>query len=1062
MPLIHVRHYPTRDLTADWRPGDAAGLARLWNESAPGWPGGLRGAHEQTPEEAQRSLKEQDLLAAFVAEADDRIVAYCDLNAQRGDRQAHIPRLNAHPVYHGRGFGKAVLLSCVEKAIDLGFDQVHLGTWAGNLKAVPLYKKAGFMWVPETQAWMLNFVPFALRHPLARPFFERHNWYDTQVRDLALLEDAYRHGEVRAFEYVWRADGDLLRMVFDRHSWGLLEIETNELRVGCYLPGEKVIADLPQAIRWEIESKRGRDLQAVVVCRPDPGIACDFQGSFTVRGREVRSAEFVVAPDIRDKEKAPFAHIIRSAVLLDGEPVELAAGMDLRQPAAVEVERDFVSLRPRQQQQVLLRVRSNLEQPAQVRVAASSPGGARMKRQAASLQMQPHSRKQVPVLLTPEGAGQVDITARVSLRVGRRTIRAKDARVALRARGPGDLVGSADEDRAILESDSLRVILDRGGRLRVFDRMRDGEKAGPISLIRLSPPALGPPFVWQEFFTGRRLDAAIERPAGAVTAVVRCESVQRPGVLLERRITLTHRPVVEIRDAVINTTAETRDLAVLRQAWAGERQQYAGLPAPGGISEAPNEGAGLGLYHLRAGGEDADWPEGWSCVWDEHGYAVGLIWEQASRVEQQGWRVQQSLGRLRPGARAEAPALHVFVGPGGAQAVRSWWQTLHGGKADTFGAREPTASTPALEFGLEPSPTIITPEGAQVRAFARSAGRRKLSGRLRLAMPPGAHADQRIIAFDDLDQAHPVASMIGVKPASRARPGVAAARAELRLEEVTYRRELPLILLPKQPPVIEERGQDGVLALRAAPMTLRVDPAFCGCAVSLTWQGRELLHSGYPDAGPFMYWNPWFGGIWPQLGDLGGLLHHEKFRARFISRRGRSGATWRGIGVSCSPKHERGRNVRLTLEYMLLPGLPVLALGVACANRHQASARFEAGADVWLALGGKPTDAILVHRAGEPGAVRRRRPDHVSVSCAPWGIVENPAARCAVLLTSGSPHAARAGVDLTGRDGYHLVARSWGTLEPGQRSRSVLYLACGATARQVQPWCCLSGCGDLP
>ena len=49
----------------------------------------------------------------------------------------------------------------------------HLDTWPGNIKAVPLYKKTGYFWVPETDVHMENYVPLLLRLPVLATIYEQ-------------------------------------------------------------------------------------------------------------------------------------------------------------------------------------------------------------------------------------------------------------------------------------------------------------------------------------------------------------------------------------------------------------------------------------------------------------------------------------------------------------------------------------------------------------------------------------------------------------------------------------------------------------------------------------------------------------------------------------------------------------------------------------------------------------------------------------------------------------------------------------------------------------------------
>ena len=159
--------YTVRDLVVDWRDDDVEKLVLTENEAAVAWPGG--GGWQVTAEEVERDFRQTEHVGIFVAEEGNRIVSICSLLCNPGQKEdSYIPHLNCHPDYHGKGYGKAVLLAAVESAYQNGFRKVYLNTWAANMKAVPLYKKSGFMWKPATSVFMENFTPSARRHPLQR------------------------------------------------------------------------------------------------------------------------------------------------------------------------------------------------------------------------------------------------------------------------------------------------------------------------------------------------------------------------------------------------------------------------------------------------------------------------------------------------------------------------------------------------------------------------------------------------------------------------------------------------------------------------------------------------------------------------------------------------------------------------------------------------------------------------------------------------------------------------------------------------------------------------------
>ena len=82
--------HPTRDLTKNWRKGDAEKLATMENEAEAVWPGG--GGWQTDPQELERWIRTGDLIGAFATEDGNRIVALCTLTAKPGQKEnSYVP-----------------------------------------------------------------------------------------------------------------------------------------------------------------------------------------------------------------------------------------------------------------------------------------------------------------------------------------------------------------------------------------------------------------------------------------------------------------------------------------------------------------------------------------------------------------------------------------------------------------------------------------------------------------------------------------------------------------------------------------------------------------------------------------------------------------------------------------------------------------------------------------------------------------------------------------------------------------------------------------------------------
>ncbi|MDH5401236.1 MAG: GNAT family N-acetyltransferase [Candidatus Heimdallarchaeota archaeon] len=214
---------------------EAADLAKCFISWDKGdhWPGGFTAGSEFTPEYVmQRFMKQLKFLGQYVIDnqlkqQDDSIgfLGYVNL-AQHKDTDAYyIPLLGVNPDFHGHGYGKSMLLSCLQRSIVDGKRRLDLNTWSGNLKAVPLYKKVGFFWHPKTEVLMTNFLPAVLGSEFLSPFFSKHDWYTTRKVDITQAEDILEEDDQFIYRYYFEEETDRLIATIDREAKELSGID---------------------------------------------------------------------------------------------------------------------------------------------------------------------------------------------------------------------------------------------------------------------------------------------------------------------------------------------------------------------------------------------------------------------------------------------------------------------------------------------------------------------------------------------------------------------------------------------------------------------------------------------------------------------------------------------------------------------------------------------------------------------------------------------------------------------------------------------------------------------
>jgi len=1006
----------TRNLVEDWREGDAEKLSTLEMESDSAWPG--RGGWETTPEEQERWIRESDLIGAFVAEDGERIVSLCTLNARTGQKEhACIQYLNCHPAYHGRKYGKSVLRAAVECAYEAGYRKVDVNTWPGNLKAVPLYKKMGFMWRPDSSAQMENFTPAARRHPLGARYFARHDWYETQVRGLELKEDLVKRGEVRVYQYLWRAeDGEFLRIVFDRQSWRIVELENEELAVSCGLPEEKLVAGVRHPIRWRIVNKRPDPISVFLSAGGDPGVEIQTREMCSVKDSVELEGTFVIDPKIPEKTQEPRAAILHTDLVLDGIPIELAAGIDVQQAISVSVETARSIVVPGRPRNVILSLRSNLKEKSTAHLAVLPAGGATVAGREYEVALDPRGGSEIAVPLTAIRPGPVTLDIEASAAVGREKIPVKTKRLDLVAVEPEGVSGGIGEEDALLCGSGLmvRARLTRG-EFDVHHRLR-GARA---HRLHVGSPRLGPPFSWEDLFQ-EKAEASLEREEGAIVLRLRTKSAVHPGVVLDRRVRLGHSPLVRVAYTIINGSAQTLDLSLIQGLSMNMRlsSEFV-IPQKHGVySDTAARAGGRGLDRLRISEEGEKWPEGWFCAQREDGCAVGILWHRAERIEMGRWgEIRLKVGHLQPGQSITPEPIYFFVGDGNWQTVRGWWRALFGDIPEVEMPRVRTRRP--IELGIEPTPLLLTSPEADATLSLRSIGEHKLDGKVVMELPEGLASDVDSVEVSGLCEADPVARRIRLRLTGTAQPGPADIAMRFETEEAVYRSVDRALILAREALPVSVSKEDGgkVIVLSNGILTAKVAPSVLASVISLQRERQEFLNSSYPEASICGWGNPWYGGISPEYRRVGENLHKETFRYRVVQRRGRQGLVWRGVRVHCVIRQERARGQSIALEYLLAPGADVLAIVPSCRDELDTSSTGQIGFHIYPSFGAAPGTASF-HTSSDECVIPLAAPYEAEAGSWDWGILlaENGQA----LFLSGSGDSVHVGGGASGDEGCVL------------------------------------------
>jgi len=1057
-------------------PHDAELLAAMWNASDHAWPGGWTRGVPETAESVLERTRRADRIAIFVVEVDGEIVGYCDMSQERGrDDMAYLPLLNVRPDFHGKGLGKALILKVLERTVELGYKQLTLDTWPGNERAIPLYKKTGFFWVPEASVWMQNYIPTALSMPIARPFFARHDWYRCFKRGLEVVPDDIEWNGIKVFPYRFEEGGDRFVMWIDRQAEAPTAVETNDLYAACIVGKEEVVCGLEQVVRWEIVNRRGvgEPLRVTLMAQGEEGIGLSAVESFEVKDSAVIERSFTISPDVRPKEPGLPAHRIRSTLIINGVPLSLGSAVKPVQPVEIQFSGQMV-VPDKPDEEIIVKLKSNLDFPVRGKLLIDPHPSLHFDRLSAPFAIEPGSWTSCAFRLRVHDVGAFVTRMRVVLDYNHRSLTARP--VTFRTVPLDSVFAWTDEEEkaVVIEAPTFWVRLHlRGGRMNIYERMSGRE------VCCYEAPELGPPFIgW------RRVSPVyahrLERRDGRVSLTLIMPSDSVPGVTVERTVTVGAGNFIRVDHRILNTTNAAQKLKLRCHGWSELRGRLT-LPLREGLLHEPVEGwGGFPLHNCDLPRKTGDYAESWFAL-EESGLVVGMVWDGCEECKE--LELQFDLPEMPPQSHHDMEPLYLVAARGNWEVVRQLWRWLK--QPSTVREEHSPIALPVLSAGFEPGPLLITRPGVDAKLVVHNRRGKALDGGWRIVdCKLGIDPDAGELRGVKLGS--PFAQRVTVAVADLT-PRVEIARLAVSDEVTTREFTSPVIILGdarrsvdldlhRSPGTPLPGSQPSIISVDNGYFSFTVVPAFLSSITALERGGVNHLNSAYPETRPHSWMNPWFGGVHPFLGWAGNQqFAGERFVGEPVERVGGRGIVWRGAKVSSDLQHKDSRWLRMEVEYLTVGGSNALALVQRFINRTDAPQEVRAGMCVWLAVGGSVAGNVLYymqerpryeHTASADEQVQilrhRRRGDYsFETCCGRWAAVESQRTGDVLTLLASHPDA-RVHVNDEGKDGINLQVSVRLSLMPSETKEVVSWLIVVNLVAEAQDYRALGKVWELP
>jgi len=955
----------------EFREEDAPGLARLLNESEEGWPGGLTGGIPYTAERVLEEIRSSNAIAHYVAEIEGRLVGYLELDWHwLGKDAAYISLVNVHPDYRGRGIGTSLLKKAILKSILIGIERVDLHTWPGNDRAIRLYKKLGFFWVPRSRVYMQNYLPMIARNPIAKEFFKENLDSLFEIRrSIRVEEDNVRIKGRGVYIYEWKRDGSRFKVYIDREGWGICGIEWDDGVLELYLEDEEVIRGLPTTVIWRICNYSSRPLPITLVPECDTGIRLVKRPRVTVEVKpndEVAlKGEVLVDMNAPKRERDEPALRMKTLTLLNGKFMNLVLGLRCDYPISIEFLTPL-SFYPRFDGEILLNVKNNTRKRVSCRLNIIVEDQLDVSPVKTIVELDKEEVRTIPLKLRVKNPDILKATINVlsELMINGNRVENKPHQFIAVVHRPGEVTGYFDEEnkRVIIHKGRLLFNFQlKGGVLSVVDKLYDDR------VMRHGGESVGPPF-WPDELSRTYYDFALEGDKHYVKLLLKAELKKYPGVELRKTFELFgESPLVRITYELINNSSKEFSVQ-LRTRFSPSQWLIKSLAVPlkKGVlvtklmlGEFPSS-----KYDLPT--SPKEYSGYWSCYTLRNGMICGLLWSEIALSEIDfSYCKLPSLKynvTLKPYSRFKLSPLYLYVGTGSWRDIEKSYHELYRGSYK-FIKRD---KLKLVELKTDPFPLIVYKDRQVTARLTISKARGKiLKGYVYFTPSEKVVVEPKVFKVNLTDKASELGAIkVNLKTSKL---GVYYANYKFSSNMGNFKGKIPVIVLGERGEVeilrVEEEGKE-VLVIDNGLYLLKCSPEFGGTLYAIIKKGEEAnnLLTSFPNPKSLSWMRSWHGGIRPSF-KLEDELWREKWRADYSSI-----GEWTGAKVWTTAtlrEHEEHRGLKVTQHYLTKPFSNIILLLTEIENLTEKYVKPSYSYYVFSNPGGKLANYFSVFSEGK-------------------------------------------------------------------------------------------------
>jgi ribosomal protein S18 acetylase RimI-like enzyme len=975
-----------------YEPWMAGTLAKMWDASKNDWGGGN---DTKTPGQVATRIEGSSIMNHYVALAGEEAVGYASLGRYFGDADAlYIELLGVRPDYQGKKVGKALVLECVKRTIELGYPRLDIHTWPGNTAAIPLYKKCGYLWEDRADSThLVNFIPEILGTALFKPFFAKADWYTDSTRSWAVERDGVKVNKFEVFGYTWEKDGETLAVGYERTGRRIRLIETNDYKIEMMADNHELAFGLTYGCKFTVTNKSGKDLYVKINGKPDKNIRFDFTAEEKITDTREFAADFYVGEISEVQDTWKVHPCVLAEVEINGQAVTFGLGINAKYPLAVGFTSEYKVMQIGAMMDCFINIKSALLQDAEVTFTLtdetlSDTWVNGIKQSTFTVKVDAEGKTSIPVSVKQHAAGYSPALTvfHITLADGTQLSFTKPLHYMAQDLTHG-FFGEWDSHYYIVNG-PWRVILNKS----------DSEAA--ISHITnpmfdkgwFNPPKFGKPFD-DEF---NLIKPRVTSFARGTDMVMEAEylSEKFSGMALVMVFTLNAAGIVTRYYRVENRGNITREMFLNDSYWLA-LGRYTTFKYRGAVTQNHDglypDGSVYGIDSVDSGDLEENW------IFEaEPGGARGFCWPPSMKPALQWGNMatfETDLGRMSPGDVFETPPVVMVYGlfthftdfRNYAMQLADKGHYIPAGHVELM-LNGHNPFLPVQEDNSENNPL------QEIKLAVLNHRETTLAGEINVSsdwfetqvftngLDSDTASDNDNDDGNDDDETETEADKelcftLPLDQNPYTHDNITAVCVEMKLS--SYEKAYNRVLFAPQGNIVQS-VEGSVYTVNNGKITFRADAAYGPVCYSMTTpDGTEWLKHQYPEHKPFAWWSPFLGGIRAIPSHMNNeSLLKEETSADFAKVTDNFGNVWQGI---CTTVHftqdDDLKGAVLETYYVTLPGLPMVCSFYRFVNGTGVYQSFSPEFDAFLlpADDGAEFYAEFVNKNGEAFRLRYGR-----------------------------------------------------------------------------------------